>query len=627
MNRFSKPLALLLTLAICMSLVPMTALAEGNQSDLSYQVIVTPQYEDAKYFSEGMAPVQKGGKWGFVDTAGKLVIAPAYEYASIFSEGKAIVGKKTVDAYGQAGYLMGFVDAAGTFTPMTTAEQQQYFIADYAMIAVNEAGEETGRTVNYVFHNGYAMLPVAEYYGYIAFDAQGKEKPTGVTYGFYDSLFNEGMAQVLLDAVANDYVTYVDASGKTMLQLPQLYADVPVGSTVFSNAYGFYGGTAGAWVATKPDMDTWEGEELEYHFALINRQGTLLFTGNYDRVAFSNADTGQKVLNDGLVSLRKADTQKWGAVNASGQVIVPFEYDSISTFTEGAAAVSQNGKWGLVDTAGKVLVQPKYARCSALGNGIAVVVDGTKAYCIDRYGNQVKGSDGVNQATYFPEGLDSARTLNPSEYIVLNENGKYGFAKLTVTLALPQKAEMSEWAYEEVIRAIGYELIPDYLQNQYRTDINRADFCQLIVQAVEQSTGKDIATLLQEKTGKTMAQAVAAYPFQDTANQNIIAAHYLGIIDGTGDKRFTPYGYISRQDAAALLMRAAKLVGGDVKVEAMTFADGSQIAGYAKDAVQYVASLKIMNGTGNDNFSPSGSYTREQAYVTICRLFEAVKAK
>ena len=31
-----------------------------------------------------------------------------------------------------------------------------------------------------------------------------------------------------------------------------------------------------------------------------------------------------------------------------------------------------------------------------------------------------------------------------------------------------------------------------------------------------------------------------------------------------------------------------------------------------------------MNGTGNDSFSPRNTYTREQSYMTIYRLFVAV---
>lgn len=35
---------------------------------------IEPQYKSAKSFSEGLAAVENGGKWGFIDTKGEWVI-------------------------------------------------------------------------------------------------------------------------------------------------------------------------------------------------------------------------------------------------------------------------------------------------------------------------------------------------------------------------------------------------------------------------------------------------------------------------------------------------------------------------------------------------------------------------
>lgn len=62
------------------------------------------KFEDGLPFSEGLAAVQLGGRWGFIDTAGKFVIPPAYEAAKPFSEGLAPVRLRG---------LWGYVDSAG----------------------------------------------------------------------------------------------------------------------------------------------------------------------------------------------------------------------------------------------------------------------------------------------------------------------------------------------------------------------------------------------------------------------------------------------------------------------------------------------------------------------------------
>ena len=54
-------------------------------------VIPTGIYDDAKFFSEGLAPVEDNEKWGYINKEGKIAIPLAYEEAQIFSSGYAAV--------------------------------------------------------------------------------------------------------------------------------------------------------------------------------------------------------------------------------------------------------------------------------------------------------------------------------------------------------------------------------------------------------------------------------------------------------------------------------------------------------------------------------------------------------
>ena len=51
---------------------------------------------------------------------------------------------------------------------------------------------------------------------------------------------------------------------------------------------------------------------------------------------------------------------KYGVVNSKGQVIVPFEYDYISSYNQGLAIVAKNKKKGLVDVNGKMVIPVMY---------------------------------------------------------------------------------------------------------------------------------------------------------------------------------------------------------------------------------------------------------------------------
>ena len=63
------------------------AITPAAASEMSYSVMITPQYEDADSFNEGLAAVKKDGKWGYIDETGKTVIPFEYDYAFPFSEG------------------------------------------------------------------------------------------------------------------------------------------------------------------------------------------------------------------------------------------------------------------------------------------------------------------------------------------------------------------------------------------------------------------------------------------------------------------------------------------------------------------------------------------------------------
>ena len=55
------------------------------------QIVITPSYDFAAPFSEGLANVEKQGKWGYIDKQGKVVIPIVYDDARWFSEGLAAV--------------------------------------------------------------------------------------------------------------------------------------------------------------------------------------------------------------------------------------------------------------------------------------------------------------------------------------------------------------------------------------------------------------------------------------------------------------------------------------------------------------------------------------------------------
>ncbi len=111
--------------------------------------------------------------------------------------------------------------------------------------------------------------------------------------------------------------------------------------------------------------------------------------------------------------------------------------------------------------------------------------------------------------------------------------------------------------------------------------------------------------------------------FTDISNDGwsysyIASAYNAGLINGIDDSHFEPARTITRQDMAVILARALKYMGvteaGDRQID---YADGDSIADYAKEAVNLISSLEIMNGVGNGQFDPMANANRAMAAKVI----------
>ena len=69
-----------------------------NVNSIAQTIIVPPEFEELRGFSNGLAAVKQNGKWGYVNVKGKLVIPPIYDKARDFHEGVAAV--KTEKGWG-----------------------------------------------------------------------------------------------------------------------------------------------------------------------------------------------------------------------------------------------------------------------------------------------------------------------------------------------------------------------------------------------------------------------------------------------------------------------------------------------------------------------------------------------
>ena len=71
------------------------AVKVGSQwgfADAKGELVIQPQYENARSFSLGLAPVEENDRWGYINTDGELVVEEKYFDAGVFSpDGAACV--------------------------------------------------------------------------------------------------------------------------------------------------------------------------------------------------------------------------------------------------------------------------------------------------------------------------------------------------------------------------------------------------------------------------------------------------------------------------------------------------------------------------------------------------------
>ena len=167
----------------------------------------------------------------------------------------------------------------------------------------------------------------------------------------------------------------------------------------------------------------------------------------------------------------------------------------------------------------------------------------------------------------------------------------------------------SSWAVEQVNAAISAGIVPDTLQSRYTAPATRAEFCALAVELYETVTGGEITARAQ---------------FSDTTDVNVQKMAGLGVVNGVGSGQFNPDGQLTREQAATMLARLAEAMGRPLPAADPTFADNASISSWAADAVGQMQAAGIMDGTGDNQFSPQSSYTREQSILTALRLYQSV---
>lgn len=198
----------------------------------------------------------------------------------------------------------------------------------------------------------------------------------------------------------------------------------------------------------------------------------------------------------------------------------------------------------------------------------------------------------------------------------------------STTPELPKDAPNLEtaaaWAQDGINSAFAKGFIPEDLQNNYKSNITRAEFCRMAVRFVEYKLEKNIDEVLADNNKSRNPAA-----FSDTQDEDILAAYALGITGGTkaptetAPGTFSPDGPFPREQAAGMIMNVCKVLGMETRNSPTAgFTDIDKASPWAVNGIDFCYANEIMGGTSKTAlvFNPKGTYTRQESICTFDKL-------
>lgn len=566
---------------------------------LTYTEFITPQYQDGLLFTEGLAAVKKGGKWGYIDESNKIVIQCEYDDVGPFHQGVAVVANRENNHL-----VLGFINTAGGYTPL---------VKFGAHFKISLEGQDTAQNLlglTQHYHNGFYSFSLPnDPANSVLFNSSG----TAVSTSLIDfQPYNE-----------NYLVGYHPGYGA----IEALNADGTQSSfdmNALAKSSGFANGSIIKGYSPNqgilPVIFAQHGSDHQMLGFVSVSSKSWLIPPKYTNFYYSNPTTTQEFFGESGLAV-VSDGQGYGAINKSGDTVVPLHYEMMLPSSFGLMAFQDNGKIGFMNEYGYGVIDAKFEKVSMFSSlGLAVAVENGTAKLINTKGIAVSGGEMLSSALYLPEN-NGGTLYSPGELILVQRNGLTGYGKLDYRPDLPTENDTSAWALGFVTQSIEADLIPVSLQNRYTANINRQDFAKLAVHAVAEIRGQTVEELVQQETAQSVTAHMATIPFTDCSDSYVILANALGIVSGKKVGIYDPYAAINRQEAAVMLANVAKIAGINVTDSPSTgVSDESDIADWALSSVNFLFQSDIMSTTGNNRFSPSGAYTKEQSFVTILKM-------
>ncbi len=299
-----------------------------------------------KVFSDDRLLIEQSGLYGFVDRTGRAVIAPRFMAAENFRNAEARV-------FSDQGF--GIIDIYGKFTAdkyaCITPYNASFFKVNIGGQIVNYSADIRSQNALYVSDS----LKLAHEQRPDAADIC-----TGGKWGLADPSMN-----IIIPPEFDEIVT-IDSLNLLWVHDYE------------KNISGYY--TMQGELVLKPENPVAHlGEYFsivqnsEGKYALYDPKGNRITEFEYDNFMSKSVETGVGLYLLSEYAIMSKDG-KWGVLQNTGEVTVPFEYDELTSESEGLIAFRRNKRWGVIDTKNNEIMSPIYTSVGMFEDGRATAV-------------------------------------------------------------------------------------------------------------------------------------------------------------------------------------------------------------------------------------------------------------
>lgn len=161
------------------------------------------------------------------------------------------------------------------------------------------------------------------------------------------------------------------------------------------------------------------------------------------------------------------------------------------------------------------------------------------------------------------------------------------------------------WAHDCIISLLEHGIIQGYPDGSIRAEnhITRAEMATLISNALF------IEPTEEKSPFKDEIPQWAEYHIAELSKRKV----FLGYPSG----KFYPQNFITREEAAAVLVRA---FCDDITCGELSFADTNDISLWARDCIYTGTLQEVINGYPDNTFKPHNLITRAEVFTIICKL-------